>query len=536
MSSTPALLGFPIATTHRHKHKHKTKTTRPYWLPSEGQPLSCYPKYLLDEKPLWWGKQTIPSNKCYTKKKNKCKDWSAHKCWVRVGEVQLLYFPPAPTPAKHEPNETYFQTTSLVTMYDPVMQYTFTSPSIYILFHQITAWAGCKDHPNTQLGPVLRSAFFSFDLTDVSTLVPYKTKPTKGQTMSTKQLKLTDLAPEHGCTMSFNRKSAQANTAPRIGDKGYQCYPRLAIPYIVRDFAHPWWNGCYIYSRKDGMIDPPYALQPGTGIFPTTSANVDIPTTTDAMEFPAQTVSTVSVSIIETTIISRPVANENTGHIIPTLLPPGDKDTMTSPTSEKGNISLISLIGVEQLPDTSNVDPVPVTYISANRAPISGYKDGVVVYMSQTLTLGGELATVSSLEAVISYASPGVIVQLPNGTVYTVPVLHKTEFPTSTSLNSQSLTSNLSPTMTSSGSPPPGKDAIIASFINFVVNGNPVTSSSAVSSVLESGNSTSQSRDGEAPNATAPPVEFSADACSIRIGHYLAIVIISLLIIEGLSN
>ena len=108
---------WPINTKDPKKPKN---TKRPNFVP-DNEPLSCYPKYLIDKKPKWWGTQTIPKNQCYTKKKNGCKDWTANKCWVKVGEVQLIYFPPPPLP---KGNETLSPAPKFSTMYDPVFDYT----------------------------------------------------------------------------------------------------------------------------------------------------------------------------------------------------------------------------------------------------------------------------------------------------------------------------------------------------------------------------------------------------------------------------
>ena len=117
-STTKSRLHGDIIKTTDDKKK-KLKTTRPARFVYDHEPLSCYPEYLYEHTPKWWGTQTIPHNKCYTTKKNKCKDWSAHNCYVKVGPVHLIYFPPPPKP---KGNATL--TPAPTTLYDTAFDYT----------------------------------------------------------------------------------------------------------------------------------------------------------------------------------------------------------------------------------------------------------------------------------------------------------------------------------------------------------------------------------------------------------------------------
>ena len=477
-----------------------------------------------------------------------------------------------------------------------------TSPSVYVLFHQITAWAGCKSHPNTQLGPKLTSAFFPFNLNQISTLMPHKTYTGHGQTMGTRQLKLKDIM--SGCTMPFNRKSAISNTAPRVGDHGYRCYPRLAIPLTIRDFANPWWNGCNIFSRKDGMIDPPYALTPGIGLA-TIAPIIPVPDTPDEMVYPGDDqVDSLPNQITEAPPLEEPTPAPTTqdpapaqvpGHDLPdatTLpvqiqhpdpdggdllpqeiqnVPEPDKDTPPNNANPGNNQPSGSPVNNETPPN--NVDPgnnqpannpvnnepansppanwqqdsenhpvaaVSVSVIATNvitappaesggenkagakdlpsgpeanqnlpgagvpatqgadtsmavdiqhlgaagpsSIPVPAGEPGKVVYLGLTLQNGGPLATVSSLNAVLSYGPKGVIVQYPHGIESTIPVGAGPTVPgvpkngnaePPNTADAVILSATTSAVTTSSGQSKIKDAADIASFINYVMNGAP---------------------------------------------------------------
>lgn len=443
--------------------------------------------------------------------------------------------------------------------------------------------------------------------------MPHKTYTGHGQTMGTRALKLKDIMSD--CTMPFNRKSAIANTAPRVGDDGYRCYPRLAIPLMVRDFAHPWWSNCQIFSRKNGMIDPPYALTPGVGIAtavapvvpdpdspdeemdypgddqvvtlgnPVTQASDDpdptpapapnpapvqvpdagLPTPTPNPDSgvayqspdpsgetdlvdppPAQQnnppangqpapenkqapsdnppasggqpapeananpdanpnpVGAVSVSVIATSVIAGPPPAQSIGDeshpvaVAGGIIPPQNDGAPGTPADSGTNPSLT--MTVEPVPvrpsdgDVNFAIPIPDDGGAQGQGPneeigqegSSGQGQeqaqgaqgaNKVLYMGKTLLLNGPLATVTSIDAVLSYGSDGVIVQLPHGVVSTIPVGRPTPPPASNSTIPQNLPSAppaagaaVGPT-TAAGAGKESDAGDIASMINFVVNG-----------------------------------------------------------------
>ena len=495
---------------------------------------------------------------------------------------------------------------------------TSTSPSVYVLFHQITAWAGCKGHPNTQLGPKLTSAFFPFKLNQISTLMPHKTYTGNGQTMGTRQLRLKDIMSD--CTMPFNRKSAISNTAPRVGDHGYRCYPRLAIPLTIRDFANPWWHGCNIFSRKDGMIDPPYALTPGVGLA-TLAPVIPVPDSPDEMVYPGddQVVTlenpTTEAGFEEPT--PAPVQNPAPAQVPDAELPaitappnqpsidpseapqmqqpdlesggsltpddqkaPGSNNNATPPSdaasendqpannepannsppqgqhdSGNGPVGAVSVSVIatnviaapptesggkspndaEQKPDrpsdgaptnpepntshtvSMTVEPLPLAAAGSEPKATPAEEPDRVIYMGHTLEIGGPLATVTNVNAVLSYGPKGVIVQYPHGVESTIPVAERPSIPsvlTNGSPNPTHAVDALGVSVTATGASTStsaskfDEAADIASFINFVVNGNPspgvsTTTVPGVSSNPVPGSIPNSGSNGAAANGTS---------------------------------
>jgi len=409
------------------------------------------------------------------------------------------------------------------------------------------------------------------------------------------------------CTMPFDGKSAASNTAPRVGDHGYRCYPRLAIPMMVRDFAKPWWDGCTIWSRKHGMIDPPYAMETGVGLASLTP-HPPTPDDDDDMDYPGDDEADIlqNMTTHETfddqptptpepypapaqapdhdlpaaTPPPTPKNNEYVSYKKPysqggTVLPPDDNNKHPGVNNDSPSVNVASAgdsptnnqppknesPSVEQQasgnqPPKNEPQPVeqqasgnqppknepatdapaaeqqgaenqPVSAVSVsiiatnvitsppvnsgagveagvanppNEAdqthggPVPGApaeqgtsgsptiavpanEPGKVIYMGHTLQQGGPLATITSIEAVVSYGSKGVIVQYPHGlestiTVQVIPVAPGVL--TSGNPNVPTEIPYLVVVPTTSDVSKVGDAADIASFINYVMNGEPI--------------------------------------------------------------
>jgi len=366
--------------------------------------------------------------------------------------------------------------------------------------------------------------------------------------------------------------SAWANTLPIASEASYRCYPRIAVPNNVLEFAKPWWNGCQIYGESTGLIDPPYVLTAGAGLGPVVAEPVNpnlpdepspsgddgilyedqtthipfvklttapIPIATPNPALPVNTgspvspppttqpadpgsgndvmtpdtptiqepsshrppndptqadvlpgkppstngspaavndpVAAVSVSIIATTVITAPPEGSGAVDNDVAVNRPGEPTVITQ--AEAGSTDENQSIPDVAVPLVPGTDDSAVT-ISKGGEPLavdanvngkaSTLQTEQVVYKSHTLQLGGPVATVSSLNAVLSYGANGVIVQYPNGVVSTIPVAATT-------------TPSADPAIQDGTSPQsPVTDEVdnagdIASFINYVMNGIPGT-------------------------------------------------------------
>lgn len=123
-----------------------------------------------------------------------------------------------------------------------------------MVFHTLHAMNKCN--PNA-LGPTMTSAIRGYDLTDISTYIPYTALDQTGP-MSVRQLTITDIV--NGCPEVWNTHSAYTQTHPMYNDTGYRCGPRFVIPTNVVEFGYPWWRSCELTSTAPGIIDPPHPI------------------------------------------------------------------------------------------------------------------------------------------------------------------------------------------------------------------------------------------------------------------------------------
>lgn len=138
------------------------------------------------------------------------------------------------------------------------------SPSVYMVVNTIWGYNECG-----ALGPTTKNAVFGFDLTDVSTLVPY-TEEHATYRQSARQLYLSDL--DTNCTQTFD--GDYATETYRMKNQINRCNPSLVIPIQIKRLGYPYWAHCGNVNNRFGLFDPPYAIQPVDGLFETTAAVV----------------------------------------------------------------------------------------------------------------------------------------------------------------------------------------------------------------------------------------------------------------------
>ncbi len=319
------------------------------------------------------------------------------------------------------------------------------------------------------LGPAPTSAVFAFDLTDVSTLVPYT--PSQTEPQQTRQLYLSDLGLD--CSAKFNISKIETQTH-YTKDAGHRCNPRLAVPIQIKRYGYPYWSHCGNVGYAFGLFDPPYAQSPVGGplvstttpsgptgppsattiptsptqLAPSTSTQIDSQPTTSLPSPPAGSASspppgesTSSPSLggsASSPSPGSPTSSPLQGAPNPTTtmggnMPPtsagsspvddlqptlstgnGNQDNSPPPasvTTVSKQIASLGPSGVVVINEDGSGALTTSTYgVPAYGATAAGQGSGVpqasiVVYQNQTLTLGGPAATITGAVVVLPAGS-----------------------------------------------------------------------------------------------------------------------------------
>ncbi|KAJ4178671.1 hypothetical protein NW755_013043 [Fusarium falciforme] len=181
--------------------------------------------------------------------------WNSPYCSMYAGTVDLIYWP---TTGNHSYPSTFVDTET---------DYTFYSPSVYMIVNTLYGWNECGP-----LGPSTSRAIFGFDLDQVSTLVPYSNSEDTTARRSTRQLYLSDLGID--CDGNYNRSHLATQIAP-VKDDDTRCNPFLAVPIDAKRWGYPYWKHCGIKNNKFGLFDPPYAVKPLDNLIPVTATTAD---------------------------------------------------------------------------------------------------------------------------------------------------------------------------------------------------------------------------------------------------------------------
>ncbi|KAJ5356780.1 hypothetical protein N7517_011389 [Penicillium concentricum] len=212
--------------------------------------------------------------------------WADPWCSMYAGMVDLVYWP--------TDNQSYPST-----FYDHKHDYTYSSPSVYMVVSTLYGWNPCG-----LLGPSTSREVFAFDLTEVSTLVPY-TALDQTARRATRQLYLSDLGAH--CSTDYNKTELATQTHPMKSDDT-RCNPFLAVPVAVKRYGYPYWLHCGVSNNKFGLFDPPYAIPPVDDLVPTKP-----PTTTTSASDASETENTTAATSASTkaTAPTNPEATES---------------------------------------------------------------------------------------------------------------------------------------------------------------------------------------------------------------------------------
>ncbi|CAG8957172.1 hypothetical protein HYFRA_00009373 [Hymenoscyphus fraxineus] len=244
-------------------------TPAPKWewkIPLNGEPENCYDASFTETYAKYMVPGPLPNNTCSIRNginDTACAIWDG--CNVAAEGVQFIYFP----------NEPQNNKTRFTTFFNRELDYTFTSPSVYLMWNTMVAWMKCDVSSAAFFGPTMTNLIQPFDLTKVSmrkSKVGISSRPTIefgwkesiGISEGLSQLKLSDL--QTNCT-----KENESQCIPQI--KFFQ-----GRADVVNTLAGPYWRNCpwmwegitIPHMHMGGLGASPYVLQFNANLFPIT--------------------------------------------------------------------------------------------------------------------------------------------------------------------------------------------------------------------------------------------------------------------------
>ncbi|KAK9419128.1 hypothetical protein SUNI508_01105 [Seiridium unicorne] len=362
-------------------------------------------------------------------------EWNSPWCSVYAGTVDLVFWPT---------NDNYsYPATSVDTRFN----YTYTSPSVYMIVNTLYG-----SNPCGLLGPSTSRHLFSFDLTQVSTFIPYPDEDVKSG-WHPRQLELSDL--DTSCSGSYDVSSLQTETHPTQGDEA-RCNPRLNAPADITKWGYPYWKHCNMKNDRLGLFDPPYAVSLIHGFAdPTTAAETQTATTQDASTGAIPTPDVASSTATDTAPAASTTAlvDGEQGPATQVAVPTSSPGNVAVPTNSPSNIAAQTSgepaatvnTGYPELSGGSDTDPAggPGTYmdvsitafskqivsLGTSGLEIAAYGDGlsttyripigdsgsaasgvsVATYAGEILTLGGSAATLTDIAVVVPSSATSTI-------------------------------------------------------------------------------------------------------------------------------
>ncbi|KAI1399309.1 hypothetical protein F4819DRAFT_421872 [Hypoxylon fuscum] len=265
-------------------------------------------------------------------------------CSIYAGTVNLFFWPT---------NNDYSYPSTYV---DTALDYTFTSPSVYMVINTIYGY-------NTlgRAGPAASSPIFALDLDQVSSIVP--------GSGATRQLSLSDLGTD--CPQSLD-PSEIATKAP-----DGRCDPSLVAPDVVKSWALPC-NAC----GKFGLFDPPYAVPTLDGglIGTTTVTPIEettasaTPTTTPAATGASSTAVTATATSTPVPVPTESSAASSAESPTSTLVPVSPASSTSTPIPVTSGTPTITTSGSTTVlsPTSSGSESAPTTVATASATRVRG--------------------------------------------------------------------------------------------------------------------------------------------------------------------
>ena len=308
-----------------------------------------------------------------------------------------------------------------------------------MIINTLTAYNPCG-----RVGPTYKDYILSMDLTDVSSLRPYPDATARDRLGDPRQLTLADLATN--CPKFSDTPEGQTliHSAGAIIDEHpvendwNRCNPRLVMPDQMKSVGLPYWRHCGNDNGHFGIFDPPGAVPPVQGIFPTKAAD---PITPAPVVTPtAQPSPTIPPSPPPTAI---PVAPEpqpeaekpktsQQPNAVPTLAPTAIMDPKPSPS----NPDLVVPINQDTTPtppkqsgsESANSGDQPVQQNPNNQpvGEIAQQPSAIVVIGSNTIHAGtsgiiipgAPQASIGAVATLTDSNNNGVIVSVGSSGIY----------------------------------------------------------------------------------------------------------------------
>ncbi|KAK9419013.1 hypothetical protein SUNI508_07534 [Seiridium unicorne] len=259
-------------------------------------------------------------------------------CSISAGTVNLFFWPT---------NNDYSYPSTYV---DTALDYTFTSPSVYMVINSIFGYNSLG-----LAGPSATNAIFALDLDEVSTIVP--------GVSATRQLTLNDLGTD--CP-----QSAEPSAILTMTDA--HCDPTLVAPDVVKSWASPC-NAC----GRFGLFDPPYAI-------PTIPGGL-LGTTTTAVESTTTEATTAATSAATgATATATPTTTATTTTPVVASTPTTAAQSTAAGTTGVMSLGPSGIVVVYYYSGTAVTTTVPATGSTA-------------VFDGQTITSGGAAVTLTSV-------------------------------------------------------------------------------------------------------------------------------------------
>lgn len=322
------------------------------------------------------------------------------ECWIAAPTVQVLYFPPG--------NRTTLDATTVVSS-----NYTFTSPSLYVVYPTISAqdiWEPSGIPLKSQIGGVYYNVTRAYPPSALRTFPALCYHGFLAGTQGPPTLKVEDLIhpPQNWITGQLcemvmghipGHNNGGSDQHPNPNGTEMAAFPNLLLPEEMSTYD-PAWSGCIENTAVYPVWDPPRALTPAAVMAPsTTSQRSGPPSTADP-----EGQSAIPMSITRpATIPSTPATPAGPGDFpkitrIAGVIPAADDgadDEHGNPDQEP-DVAYTSTKRTEEA-DPPIIEPPSRSVVVIGHHTVYALQDGTLSVDSMRITPGASEITVDGL-------------------------------------------------------------------------------------------------------------------------------------------